>query len=96
MRAPDSQPKKGPTTTGDNQCIQSRKPERHRLHKGDTYGCFYELEDLLVGVLIMRALLFAVYVRAPDFWKLPIWRSMFICKLFFSCSVYGSGLVSFP
>ena len=25
----------------------------------------------LVGVLIMRALLFGVYLRAPDFWKTP-------------------------
>ena len=36
------------------------------------FGCFYNLGVLLVGVLIVRALLlFGVYDRAPDFWKLP-------------------------
>ena len=36
-------------------------------------GCFYKLEFLLVGALIIPALLFGVYVRAVrvlDFWKL--------------------------
>ena len=33
-------------------------------------GCFYQLGSLL-GVLIATALLFRVYISAPDFWKLP-------------------------
>ena len=36
-----------------------------------TYGYFYELGVLFVGVLIIRALLFEVYITAPCFWKLP-------------------------
>ena len=35
------------------------------------FGCFHKLGVLFVGVLIARALLFGVYSRAPDFWKLP-------------------------
>ena len=31
---------------------------------------FLQIRFLFVGVLIMRALLFGVYVGAPDFWKL--------------------------
>ena len=33
-------------------------------------GCFYKLRVLFVGVLIMRAVLFGLYIGAPDFWKL--------------------------
>ena len=35
-------------------------------------GCFHKLGVLLVGVLIVRALLFGVRIRAPDFGKLPL------------------------
>ena len=35
------------------------------------YGSFQKSGVLLVGVLITRALLFGVYVRAPDLWKPP-------------------------
>ena len=35
------------------------------------YGCFCKLGVLLIGVLIIRALLVEVYIKAPDFWKLP-------------------------
>ena len=35
------------------------------------YGCVYKLRVVFVGVLIIRALLFGVYSRAPGFWKLP-------------------------
>ena len=35
------------------------------------YGCFHNLGVLVVGVLAKRAPLFGVYVRAPEFWKLP-------------------------
>ena len=38
---------------------------------GIPYGCFYKVGVLFVGVLIARALLFGVYIRAPGFWKLP-------------------------
>ena len=34
-------------------------------------GCFCKLEARFLGVLRIRALLFWVCVRAPDFWKLP-------------------------
>ena len=35
-------------------------------------SCFYKLWGVrFVGVLMMRALLFGVFLRAPDFWKLP-------------------------
>ena len=33
---------------------------------------FYQLGILLTGVLVVRALLFGVYIKAPDFWKLPV------------------------
>ena len=35
-------------------------------------GCFYNRGVLFAGVLIASALLLAVYVRAPDFGKLPL------------------------
>ena len=35
------------------------------------YGCFYKLGVPFVGVLITKALLFGVYVRAPDFLETP-------------------------
>ena len=34
-------------------------------------GCFYELGILLSGVLIIIGLLLGVFIRAPNFWKLP-------------------------
>ena len=34
-------------------------------------GCFYKLGVHFLGVPIVRALLFGVYIGAPDFWKLP-------------------------
>ena len=34
-------------------------------------GCFHNLGVLLVGVLITRALLLRIYVKAPGFWLLP-------------------------
>ena len=34
-------------------------------------GSFHKLGVQFVGVLMIRVLLFDVYVRAPDFWKLP-------------------------
>ena len=34
------------------------------------YGCFYELQVFLVGVLVMRAVLLGFFIGAPDFWKL--------------------------
>ena len=34
------------------------------------YGGFCNLGTLFAGVLIIRALLFWLCVRAPDFWKL--------------------------
>ena len=30
-------------------------------------GCFYEFGVLCIGILIMRAVLFGVYIGAPDF-----------------------------
>ena len=39
--------------------------------KTSAYGCFYVLGVLFVGVLVMRALLFWVYIGVPDSWKLP-------------------------
>ena len=38
---------------------------------GSLYGCFQKLSVLVVGVLITRALLFGVFIRAPNFGKLP-------------------------
>ena len=35
------------------------------------HGCLYNSGVLFVGVLVIRALLFGVCIRAPDFWKLP-------------------------
>ena len=35
------------------------------------YGSFYKLGALFMGILSIGALLFGVYDRAPDFWKLP-------------------------
>ena len=37
----------------------------------DLHGSFYKLGVLFAAVLIMRALLFWVHIRAPDYWKLP-------------------------
>ena len=34
-------------------------------------GCFYKLGVLFVAVCLIRAVLFGVYIRAPDFWNLP-------------------------
>ena len=39
--------------------------------KGSSYGSFYKLGVVFVGVLIIRALLCGVQIGAPDFWKLP-------------------------
>ena len=39
---------------------------------GHLSRCFYRLEGVLhAGVLARIALLFGVYIRAPDFWKVP-------------------------
>ena len=52
----------------------------NEVGSGLVYGLFYEmggpLEVLREGVLMLRALLFGVHMRAPDFWKLtpPIER----------------------
>ena len=35
-------------------------------------GCFYKLWVLCVAVLLKRALLLGGYIRARDFWKLPL------------------------
>ena len=37
-------------------------------------GCFDTLEVLLGAVLITRALVFGVYKRAADLWKIPYWH----------------------
>ena len=36
------------------------------------YGCFYKLGILFVGGLRIRALQLGAYIRARDFWKLPL------------------------
>ena len=35
------------------------------------YVCFYELRLLSVAILTTRSLLFGLYIRVPDCWKLP-------------------------
>ena len=35
-------------------------------------GCFYKLGVLSIGVLVIRALLFRVYIGGPEFGKLPL------------------------
>ena len=45
------------------------------------YGCFHKSGLPLGGVLVIRALLFGVHIRSPDFWKLPHGRG---CLLGFS------------
>ena len=43
--------------------------------------CFvYESGVLFVGVLIIKALLFEVHVRTPDFWKPPDTKIVFIAS----------------
>ena len=47
-------------------CYASRKGPGNFIH-----GCFYSLRVLFsVGVLIIGDLVFAIYTRAPEFWKL--------------------------
>ena len=41
-------------------------------------GCFYELGVLFVSVLKTRALLFGIYTKAPESWKLPCMGSAWI------------------
>ena len=36
------------------------------------FGCFYELGVQVLGVLVLRALIFGVYTTAPDFRTLPL------------------------
>ena len=40
------------------------------------HACFRNLQAFLLGVLLRAALLFGVYIRAPDFWKLPCQRAV--------------------
>ena len=51
-----------------------------RSVEGD--GCFCELEVHFLGVLVLGALLFWLYIGAPGFWKLPdeFWPKL--CILF--------------
>ena len=44
------------------------------VHPG--YGCFCEFGVLSASVLVIRALLFGVEIRALDFWKLPYGPAM--------------------
>ena len=47
-------------------------------------GCFRKLGVLFAGVLVMRALLFGVYIRAPDFRQLPFslsYHSLDLCMI---------------
>ena len=54
------------------QVVGMNKEERSLTgHTTSCYGCFCRLRVLAVGVLIIRDLLFGVYLRAPEFWKLP-------------------------
>ena len=48
--------------------------DRYRLR-----GCFYKLGVRFVGVLV-RALLFGAYVKAPEFWKLARRERMQVCS----------------
>ena len=41
------------------------------VYRHSPHGCFCKLEILFVGVLIIKSLLSRVYIRAPDFRKIP-------------------------
>ena len=51
--------------------------------KSEPYGCFYKLGVLFVGVLMMRALLFGVYIRVLDCWKLSNTKSCYYTNKFY-------------
>ena len=42
-----------------------------RLRPSLAYSCLYKFWVLLLGVLMLNALLFGVYVRALEVWQLP-------------------------
>ena len=44
----------------------------------DSCACFCQLGVRFVGVLVIRALLFGVYIKAPAFWKLPWYMYIYI------------------
>ena len=63
----------------------ARVPERWQ------FGCFFALGVLVWGVLVMRALLFAVYIRTHDCWKLPYENRTGALAVFFSVCWAKSG-----
>ena len=62
---PSSRPDKGDQVD----CLKCTAWAWHAEKRSEyeLYGCFYPLGVLFVGVPIVRALLFGVYARAPDF-----------------------------
>ena len=46
-------------------------PGRQIAKNRRSLGCVCQLGLLFVGLLVLRALLFGVYIRVPDFWQIP-------------------------
>ena len=53
-------------------------PSFFRQQTTDECGCFDKLAVRVFGVLIARALLFGVHIRAYDFWRLPCNQGTFL------------------
>ena len=58
------------TTSGGQAWLRCTGDATHHSCKQLSCTCFGKLGLLFVGVLLIRALLFVVSIRAPDFWKL--------------------------
>ena len=59
--------------------------------KMSVFDCFCKLGVRFVGVFVRRALLFGVYMRAHDFWKLLLRASILgiVIMVLSRCLVFG-------
>ena len=51
------------------------------------YGCFYKVGVLLEVVLAVRALVFGIYAKAPDFVETPVYPPCWPNTLQFLCDM---------